>query len=57
MIVESALAGLMLAPALSGGPIVQAEFRDPVEQVVVYPPESVVERMTGLLLPAAALAD
>lgn len=50
MIVEFALTVLMLGPP-AGPSVVQAEFRDPVERVVIYPPEAVVERMTGLPLP------
>ena len=50
MIVEFALTAFMLAPP-APAPVVQVEFRDPVERVVIYPPQAVVERMTGLPLP------
>ena len=50
MIVEFTLGALMLVPP-AGAPVVQVDFRDPVERVVVYPPDAVIERMTGLPLP------
>jgi hypothetical protein len=50
MIVEFALS-LSLSLPNAGPPITQVEFAEPVQQVITYPPEAVLNQLSGLTLP------
>lgn len=50
MIVEFALTLTLIVP--NAGPnVTEVEFREPVQQVITYPPEGVLNQVSGLTLP------
>jgi len=54
MIIEFAVS-LSLTLPNAGPPVTQVEFREPVQQVITYPPVGVLNRLSGLELPPGTL--
>ncbi len=54
MIIEFALSLTLTLPN-AGPPVTHVEFREPVQQVVTYPPNGVLNQISGLELPQGTL--